>query len=1060
MSRQAMWWLSLALIVGLVSAGYGQVLTLGDFEGGLDGWAEGDATLSAGATGATVGGQALQVDGPGGWHIDALLDMRPNLAALANQGATITADITAIDTDMTTTWMQVEMVINAQNNDDNGANNNIGWNGLGLQDIAMDGEPHTYTWALPDDLVAMIAGADDNIGWFELALVSNNDSASVTKFYIDNIQLSYPEPTSSVVIGDFENDSLDNWGPGWEDNTAVEVSTVGTTSGSGSLAVTKTEGYWGIQWNAPSVPETLAETRLQFDLTMIASEWPVGHWTQVANSVALNSNGTSGWKEFTEVTAVDTLTGADTSRDWGRWTEDAPDVVKTYTVDISDYDLTDATWFQIIITIQGGDGQGHFYFDNIKLVGPAEEETPKSTDIVIANWEQEMDGWVVGGGADVLFNDTNGVTLDDYSLDIWIPNGEWNTDVLVLNLLDPNNADIMDVFKMSTEISVDVTRLVADWPADDIPGWNEILMVINCGGDGWSLWQLLGKEVSWNQNNGDSTDTATWDYAPYLDQIDFDNITWCELHLGINANDPEYEGWVWFYLDNMRLSGAGIPLTPTPADGAENVSVETMLEWTPGLFAGTHELYFGTEAVKVAGAEGDSDADVLFTTLDTSSFDPNGLAFDTRYFWRVVEVNDANPDSPWDGPVWSFTTANYIIVEDFERYGNDAAAMEQVYQTWIDGLGYIDPAPGVEGNGTGSVLGYDPAFGDIMETTTVYGGSQSVSLAYNNAESPFVSDIIRTFDEPKDWTVQGFDTLRLSVYGQAINTADQLYVILEDADGKAGTVAVGTPEVLTTLEWTTLDTPLADFTAQGVNVAAVAKMTVRVGSPTNSLKGSGSIFLDDIQVCYTPVGLVAHYAFEDNLQDSSGNGHDGVLAGDPNFPVSYVTGSAGSALQFDGTDGHEYVDLGTFNPSAATNQLSLALWVKWDGPSGSWQGLMGKRNSGDWDSAIMMWYLELERDVWDIRFAQPGTSVNTGHMLQESQWTHVAVTYDGTTATVYADGEVIGEGDFSFGEDKEAPMQIGCAASGGGNPFNGTLDEVRIYDRVLSEEEILELAGN
>ena len=59
---------------------------------------------------------------------------------------------------------------------------------LGGQDVARDGQPHTYTWELPDALTAKIAGADDNIAWFELALVSNLDGASVTKFYIDNIQ--------------------------------------------------------------------------------------------------------------------------------------------------------------------------------------------------------------------------------------------------------------------------------------------------------------------------------------------------------------------------------------------------------------------------------------------------------------------------------------------------------------------------------------------------------------------------------------------------------------------------------------------------------------------------------------------------------------------------------------------------------------------------------------------------------------------------------------------------------------------------------------------------------
>jgi hypothetical protein len=164
-------------------------VVVGDFEGGLDGWQERDATLSLSTTGATLGTQALQVDGPGDWHIDALVDIRSHSALLGTAGAMVVADVTAFDADLTTTWMNMEMIINGQNNDDNGANNNVGWQSLGAQSIERDGQPHTYTWAVPESLSTVIAGTDDNIAWFELALVSNLDAASVTKFYIDNIRL-------------------------------------------------------------------------------------------------------------------------------------------------------------------------------------------------------------------------------------------------------------------------------------------------------------------------------------------------------------------------------------------------------------------------------------------------------------------------------------------------------------------------------------------------------------------------------------------------------------------------------------------------------------------------------------------------------------------------------------------------------------------------------------------------------------------------------------------------------------------------------------------------------
>ncbi len=521
-----------------------------------------------------------------------------------------------------------------------------------------------------------------------------------------------------VVIGGFEG-GLDNWKEAWEGSPILANSTNGVTSGSGSLSLTTTGGYYCLQWNAPAVPTSLAGQKLTFDLTMIASEWPVGLWTKVADKVALNSNGASGWKEYTGATAVDRLTSAATSADWGRWWDAAPDALKTYTLDISDYDLTGATWFQINISVQGGNGTAHFYFDNVQLAGPSPlpPDTGKSTDVIIGNWEQALDGWVVGGGANAVFNDHNGVTLGKYSLDVFIPNGDWNQDVLTLNVI---GAGLLDAFKVNQKISVDVTRMVADWPTDDIPGWNGIHMIINAGGDGWSLWQLMSYQAGWQQTNGDQTQTATWNYGQYLGLIRFDNLTWLELKLVSNANDPTYAGWVLFYLDNMRLSGAGVPLEPQPASGAVDVPIDSKLSWTAGAFATKHHVYFGADAAKVRDADKASDPNVVFAELSDASFDPNGMAFKTQYFWRVDEVNEANPDGPWKGPVWSFTTANFVVVDDFESY-NDIdppdPASHTIFGSWADGLGTT-----TNGALVGNTL---PPY---AERTVVHNGAQAMPL--------------------------------------------------------------------------------------------------------------------------------------------------------------------------------------------------------------------------------------------------------------------------------------------------------------------------------------------
>jgi hypothetical protein len=202
--------------------------------------------------------------------------------------------------------------------------------------------------------------------------------------------------------------------------------------------------------------------------------------------------------------------------------------------------------------------------------------------------------------------------------------------------------------------------------------------------------------------------------------------------------------------------------------------------------------------------------------------------------------------------------------------------------------------------------------------------------------------------------------------------------------------------------------------------------------------------------------LVAYYALENNANDGSGNGHHGNPQGAP----TYVTGPAGygTAMHFDGTTAGNYVDLGTFDPSAATGELTVAVWAKWDGLSGYWQGLIGKRDS--WSADDMMWHIEAHRDTGALGFARNGSWPYGGNpVLPIGQWTHVAASFDATTASFYINGALTGSGAFSFGSDTGARVVFGAVEGDGDNPFNGALDELRIYDRGLTQEQVAWLAG-
>lgn len=187
---------SIAMTVVLVPTSYG--LVIGNFEGGLDGWTGQDATISQSTIGATVGTGSMKIAGPSGWHITSKLDTHSFLSDL-KAATQISMDVTAFDADMTTTWMQVDMVINGQNNNDAGANNNIDWNMLGSKDIARNGLPQTLLWNIPQALQTKLDGVTSNIGWLELMIISNNGGQNA-QLYVDNIKL-IPEPATMGLLG-------------------------------------------------------------------------------------------------------------------------------------------------------------------------------------------------------------------------------------------------------------------------------------------------------------------------------------------------------------------------------------------------------------------------------------------------------------------------------------------------------------------------------------------------------------------------------------------------------------------------------------------------------------------------------------------------------------------------------------------------------------------------------------------------------------------------------------------------------------------------------------------
>jgi hypothetical protein len=192
-----------------------------------------------------------------------------------------------------------------------------------------------------------------------------------------------------------------------------------------------------------------------------------------------------------------------------------------------------------------------------------------------------------------------------------------------------------------------------------------------------------------------------------------------------------------------------------------DVSPTHVLTWDAGAVAASHEVYFGTDTNAVKNATTASTEYKGPRALGEESYDPGKLTLNTTYYWRIDEVNGINPDSPWAGNVWSFTTGDFFVIDDFEDYdvGNN-----EIWWSWKDGLGYVahDNEPAYPGNGTGAAVG-DETTDSYTEETIVHGGSQSMPFFYDNNKQGYAnySEAELTLTAQRNWTEEGVAELSI-----------------------------------------------------------------------------------------------------------------------------------------------------------------------------------------------------------------------------------------------------------------------------------------------------------
>ena len=215
--------------------------------------------------------------------------------------------------------------------------------------------------------------------------------------------------------------------------------------------------------------------------------------------------------------------------------------------------------------------------------------------------------------------------------------------------------------------------------------------------------------------------------------------------------------------------------------------------------------------------------------------------------------------------------------------------------------------------------------------------------------------------------------------------------------------------------------------------------------------GFGGTIEQAFTIKVTPYSLTAYYPFNGNADDESGNGHHGTVNGA--LLTTDRFGSQNSAYSFDGID--DYIDMGngvTFEHGH--EKLTIAAWIYLYGPAEGIQYTIAGPQPG-------FSFTVMGDNLW-VNYYHEGShfSFAGGGSIEVGVWQFVAVTYDGIVGRLYINDEMVIADPVSGDIDLFDTNLIVGSMGGPIDVLNGKIDDILIFNRALSEEEIISLFMN
>ena len=197
-------------------------------------------------------------------------------------------------------------------------------------------------------------------------------------------------------------------------------------------------------------------------------------------------------------------------------------------------------------------------------------------------------------------------------------------------------------------------------------------------------------------------------------------------------------------------------------------------------------------------------------------------------------------------------------------------------------------------------------------------------------------------------------------------------------------------------------------------------------------------------------GIVAYYDFEGDVLDGSGEGNNGTHASTATFSGDTAGAVSGTQSLVIG-DPNNYVTVAHSSSLAFSGgQASFSLWLKSNSP-GAWNKFMDKGN---------VFLAERRNNNADGRLlVNGGNAGNIGNLgnIVNGSWNHIVVTLDNGSFQSYLNGTAFHSGTYTGGLTTTDALVLGAGNTSGLDAFEGFLDEVAIYDQVLTQENVTAL---